>query len=118
MSAYLLIPSSLVPDLVDWYEFERGERHESVFFGLWMTVHQLGLGIAAFILGMFLSVFGYVSGAEIQDATATLGVRLAFAIIPGLFLVLAALLLQRYQITRNQMDRAVAELSRRHAHEV
>ena len=117
MSAYLLIPSSLVPDLVDWYEFERGERHESVFFGLWMTVHQLGLGIAAFILGMFLSAFGYVSGAEVQDATATLGVRLAFAIIPGLFLVLAALLLQRYRITRDQMDRAVAELSRRHAHE-
>ncbi len=114
MSAYLLIPSSLVPDLVDWYEFERGERHESVFFGLWMTVHQLGLGIAAFILGMFLSAFGYVSGADVQDATATLGVRLAFAIIPGLFLVLAALLLQRYRITREEMDRAVVELSRRH----
>jgi len=115
MSAYLLIPSSLVPDLVDWYEYERGERHESVFFGLWMTVHQLGLGIAAFLLGMFLSAFGYVSGADVQDATATLGVRLAFAIIPGLFLVLAALLLQRYRITRDRMDRAVAELDRRHA---
>ena len=113
MSAYLLIPSSLVPDLVDWYEFERGERHESVFFGLWMTVHQLGLGIAAFILGLFLSAFGYVGGADVQDATATLGVRLAFAIIPGLFLVLAALLLQRYRITRQDMDQAIADLSRR-----
>lgn len=115
MSAYLLIPSSLVPDLVDWYEYAHGERHESVFFGLWMTVHQLGLGVAAFILGIFLNTFGYVGGADVQDATATLGVRLAFAIIPGVFLVLAALLLQRYEVTREQMEEAVAEISRRQA---
>ncbi len=114
MSAYVLIPPSLVPDLVDWYEYETGERHESVFFGLWMTVHQLGLGVAGFLLGVFLDIFGYVGGADIQSADAVLGVRLAFAIIPGLFLLLAALLLQRYRITRDRMDEAVAELARRH----
>ena len=115
MSAYVLIPPSLVPDLVDWYEFERGERHESVFFGLWMTIHQLGLGVAGFLLGVFLSVFGYVGGAETQSASAVQGVRLAFAIIPGLFLVLAALLLQRYRITRDRLDAAVAETTARHS---
>lgn len=115
MSAYVLIPPSLVPDLVDWYEFQTGERHESVFFGLWMTVHQLGLGVAGFVLGVFLELFGYVGGADIQTAGGILGVRLAFTIIPGLFLVLAALLLQRYRITRTRMDEAVAELARRHA---
>jgi GPH family glycoside/pentoside/hexuronide:cation symporter len=114
MSAYVLIPPSLVPDLVDWYEYETGERHESVFFGLWMTVHQLGLGVAGFLLGVFLDLFGYVGGADTQSAGAVLGVRLAFAIIPGLFLVLAALLLQRYRITRDRLDEAMAELDRRH----
>ena len=54
MSAYLVIPPSLVPDLVEWYQFRRGERHESVFFGLWMTVHQIGVGIAGFLLGLCL----------------------------------------------------------------
>lgn len=112
MSAYVLIPPSLVPDLVDWYEFERHERHESVFFGLWMTVHQLGLGIAGLLLGVFLDVFGYVGGAETQTASAVLGVRLAFALIPGTFLVLAALLLRRYQITRDLLEQAMAELGR------
>ena len=112
MSAYVFIPPSLVPDLVDWYEFEHGERHESVFFGLWMTVHQLGLGIAGFLLGVFLEMFGYVSGADAQSAEAVQGVRLAFALIPGFFLVLAAILLQRYSINRDRVDEAVASLSR------
>jgi Na+/melibiose symporter-like transporter len=113
MSAYVLIPPSLVPDLVDWYEYETGERHESVFFGLWMTIHQLGLGIAGLILGVFLEAFGYVGGADVQSAGAVMGVRIAFASIPGVFLVAAALLLGRYRISRDRFDEAVAELGRR-----
>jgi Na+/melibiose symporter-like transporter len=113
MSAYLVIPPSLVPDLVDWYEYERGERHEAVFFGLWMTVHQLGLGIAGFVLGVFLGVFGYLANAEVQDTTAVLGVRLAFGIVPGLFLVLAALLLLKYRVTRERLAVAQTELAAR-----
>ena len=113
MSAYVFIPPSLVPDLVDWYEYEHGERHESVFFGLWMTVHQLGLGAAGFILGIFLGAFGYVSSADTQAAEAVQGVRMAFALIPGIFLVLAAILLQRYSVNRDRVDEAVEVLSHR-----
>ncbi len=100
MAAYLVIPPSLVPDLVDWYEYRSGVRHESVFFGLWMTVHQLGLGIAGFVLGLVLQWSGYVEGADAQAPGAVLGVRLAFGLLPALFLVLAAVVLQRYRITR------------------
>lgn len=39
-AAYQFIPYSFVPDLVEFYEHKTGERHESVFFGLWITVHQ------------------------------------------------------------------------------
>jgi glycoside/pentoside/hexuronide:cation symporter, GPH family len=115
MSAYLVIPPSLVPDLVDWYEYEQGERHEAVFFGLWMTVHQLGLGIAGFVLGVLLGAFGYLANVEVQDTTAVLGVRLAFGVVPGVFLVLAALLLLRYRITRERLAEAQAALAARPA---
>ncbi len=112
MSAYLVIPPSLVPDLVDWYEYRTGERHESVFFGLWMTVHQLGLGVAGFVLGLVLQGFGYLEGAESQPATAVLGVRVAFGILPAVFLVAAAVVLQRYRITREQLAIAQAAVPR------
>ncbi|MDF1597025.1 MAG: MFS transporter [Acidimicrobiia bacterium] len=106
MSAYLLIPGSLVPDLVDWYEFAYGERHESVFFGLWLTIHQLGLGFGGLLLGVFLQVFGYDGSADVQTESGVIGVRLALGLIPGLFLVAAALVLLRYGITRARFDQA------------
>jgi len=111
MSAYLFIPYSLVPDLVDYYHHKTGERHESVFFGLWMTVHQLGIAVAGFILGAFLSVYGYEGNASAQSDSALLGVRLAFGLIPGFFLVLAALVLHKYGITRTVYQRIKAELA-------
>jgi GPH family glycoside/pentoside/hexuronide:cation symporter len=108
MAAHLVIPPSLVPDLVDWYEYRSGERHESVFFGLWMTVHQLGLGVAGFVLGLVLQWSGYVAGADTQPPGAVLGVRLAFGLVPAVFLVAAGLALLRYRITRESLGRAQA----------
>jgi len=115
MSSYLLIPYSLVPDLVDYYEHKTGERHESVFFGLWITVHQLGISFAGLILGAALDILGYRGDAATQTASALLAVRLAFGIIPGLFFVLTALVVQRYQVTRQVYQQVRTELDRRMA---
>lgn len=106
MSSYLLIPYSLVPDLVDVYEYQTGERHESVFFGLWITVHQLGISFAGLILGFSLGIFGYDGNAVVQTASALTAVKIAFGILPGIFFILAAGVLQRYGITREVYQEA------------
>jgi sugar (glycoside-pentoside-hexuronide) transporter len=110
MSAYLLIPYSLVPDLVDYYRHKTGEWHEAVYFGLWMTVHQIGIAVAGLLMGAFLSFYGYNGTSDIQTGSALLSIRLAFGLIPGLFLVLAALVLQKYGITRTVYQKVHAEL--------
>ena len=113
MSAYVLIPYSLVPDLVDYYEYQKGERHEAVFFGLWLTIHQMGIAAAGLLLGGFLQVMGYSGTLAVQNPSALLAVRLALGIIPGLFLVLAALALQPYGITRAFFQQIQAHLNAR-----
>lgn len=110
MSAYLLIPPSLVPDLVDVYQHDRNERHESVFFGLWMTVHQLGLGLAGVMLGVLLQLFGYDGTAPEQSAGGVLGVRVAFGVVPGVLLLVASVILLRYGITRARYEQTRTEL--------
>jgi GPH family glycoside/pentoside/hexuronide:cation symporter len=112
-SAYLLIPYSLVPDLVDFYEYKTKERHESVFFGLWITVHQMGIAFAGLVLGFFLGTAGYRGDLAVQTGSALLAVRLAFGLIPGLFLTAAALVLQKYQITREVYQEARAALEQK-----
>jgi len=111
-SAYLLIPYSLVPDLVDYYRHKTRERHESVFFGLWMTVHQLGIAVAGFLLGVLLNIGAYDGTASVQPGSALLAVRLAFGLVPGLFLVVAALVLQKYGITRKVYQGIRADLEK------
>lgn len=113
MSAYLLIPGSLVPDLVDYYEFTHEERHESVFFGIWLTILQVGFGVAGLVLGGLLEVFGYDGSLESQTASGIVGVRLAFGVVPGVFLLASALVLLRYRITRDVVNQAQAALSER-----
>lgn len=106
MSSYLLIPYSLVPDLVDVIEHQTGVRHESVYFGLWMTVHQLGISFAGLIFGFALGVFGYDGNAVVQTASALTAVKIAFGILPGIFFILAAGVLQMYGITREVYQEA------------
>jgi len=100
MSAYMLIAFSFPNDLVDYMEHQAGERYESVIFGLWLTVHQLGIGFAGFLLGVFLQAFQY-DGAQLQQtASALLAVRLALGALPGIAMIAAVVVLQKYAITR------------------
>jgi len=113
MSAYLLIPYSLVPDLVDYYRNKIGDQHEAVYFGLWMTAHQIGIAVAGLLLGTFLGLYGYDGNSDIQTSSAILAIRLAFGLIPGVFLVLAALVLQKYGITRLVYQKVQNELDQK-----
>ena len=109
-AAYLFIPYSFVPDLVEFYEYKTGERHESIFFGLWITVHQLGIAAAGLLLGLGLQAMGYDGALAVQTEQGILGVRIAFGFIPGIFLVLAALTLRKYEITRTVFEQVKKEL--------
>jgi GPH family glycoside/pentoside/hexuronide:cation symporter len=100
MAAYMLIAFSFPPDLVDYDDLRSGTRQESMIFGLWLTVHQLGVAVAGLLLGLMLQVSGYDGAASEQTDSALLAVRLALGVLPGIFMVLAVIVLQRYGITR------------------
>ncbi|MEA2071846.1 MAG: MFS transporter, partial [Asgard group archaeon] len=76
MASYLIIAYSLVPDLVEYYEYKKGERHEAIFFGLWNTSHQIGAGLGGLLLGSFLKYFDYNAELSVQPDRAILGLRL------------------------------------------
>ncbi len=111
MSSFLLIPYSLVPDLVEVYESRTGLRHESVFFGLWITVHQLGISISGLLLGLALGAFGYDGSAAVQSPETLRAVRIGFGILPGLFFLVTAVVLQGYGISREVYQQARLSLA-------
>lgn len=104
MAGWLLIPYSLVPDLVEYYQAKYKERHESPFFGFWMTSHQIGIAVAGLFLGLILSGAGYIGDVDTQSASALLGIRSVFGIVPAVFLFLSAILLKKYTISREKFN--------------
>jgi Na+/melibiose symporter-like transporter len=56
---------------------------------------------------------GYRGDAAVQTESALQAVRLAFGVIPGLFFVLAALVVQKYGVTREVYQRVRVELEGR-----
>lgn len=72
---------------------------------------NLGLGIGAQITGLTLSLSGYVGGADVQNATSILGIRVLYGLIPAFAYLLIALLALTFNIEKKipQMEQAIAD---------
>lgn len=101
MSAYFIIPYSLVPDTVDLSELRTGERNESIFFGIWVFIHKMGLAAAPVIMGFMMGSLGYNGNLDVQTSSGLLSVRLTFAIMPAVFFVITGMIGLLYGISRN-----------------
>lgn len=115
MSAYFIIPYSLVPDVVDLNELETGVRKDSTFYGLWVFIHKIGLALAPVIMGFVMANFGYDGTLESQTESGRMAIRITFGFLPGVFLIITGLVLQPYGITRAKFEEIKKELERKEA---
>jgi GPH family glycoside/pentoside/hexuronide:cation symporter len=113
-SAQWVCPWSMLPDVVEYDEKMTGERREGIYYGLWafLTKFTGALGIA--VSGWALNLFGYVPNVE-QTTHALFGIRLFFAIVPALVILISLPLLIWYPITRQNHAELVRELAERAA---
>lgn len=110
-----LIPWSMLGEVVDEDELETGLRREGIFFGLFTFMRKLGgaLGVAAAFA--ILDWAGYRGTQPVEEAPV--GWILAFtAIIPGVFVFLAAIVALSYPLGRARHTEILQELEQRRAH--
>ena len=113
-SAQWVFPWSMLPDVVEYDEKMTGERREGIYYGLWAFLSKFtgALGIA--VCGWSLQLFGYVPNA-VQTTHALFGIRLFFAVVPALVLLVSLPFLIWYPITRKSHTALVQELADRKA---
>jgi glycoside/pentoside/hexuronide:cation symporter, GPH family len=113
-SAQWVFPWSMLPDVVEYDEKMTGERREGIYYGLWafLTKFTSALGVA--VSGWALGLFGYVPNVE-QTAHALFGIRLFFAIVPAVVILISLPFLIWYPITRKNHTELVQELAARKA---
>ncbi len=109
VSMALLIPWSMLPDVVDYDELTTGERREGVYYGLFVFVQKIGLSLALAGSTWLLGLAGYLNPTEanaiVQQPDAVLNVlRLSVSVLPLVLILLSLPLAYFYPITRDRFE--------------
>ncbi|EDY83323.1 sugar (Glycoside-Pentoside-Hexuronide) transporter subfamily [Verrucomicrobiia bacterium DG1235] len=103
---------SMIADSADYSEWKTGRRATGFIFAGVVFALKFGLGVGGFIGGIILQFYGYDATAEITE-NAILGIRHSATLYPALFILVAAVILLFYPITKELNYRIGDELAAR-----
>jgi len=121
-SAALLVPWSMLPDVIDLDELNSGQRREGIFYGFVGQFQQIALAIALFLIGKSLDWSGFVptvagQPTPTQPDAAIFAIRLLFGFVPAAVLFAGMVLAYFYPITRESTQKFSSSLeSERSSH--
>lgn len=118
ISVCYLIPNAMLPDTIEYDELQTGRRREGVFYGFFIFLQKLALGVGTFILGQALAAAGYLSSGPgeavpVQPESALTAIRFAIGPLPAAALIVGMILTWRYPITKVRHAEILAELALR-----
>jgi GPH family glycoside/pentoside/hexuronide:cation symporter len=102
VAAAHVLPWSIIPDAVEWGEWQTGERHEGIFYSLVTLTRKVTTSIAIPLALLLLEFTGYVPNVIEQPANALWGIRIAIGPIPAALLCIGILFAFKYPLTREQ----------------
>lgn len=115
-SAQWVCPHSMIPDVIEYDELMTGERREGVYYGVHATSGKITGALASAACGWGLELGNYVDNlqpGEVQPDGAILSIRIMFALIPAIFLLVCVPLLLKYPITRESHAEVMRKLQER-----
>jgi GPH family glycoside/pentoside/hexuronide:cation symporter len=118
VSAAHVLPWSIIPDAIEWDEWQTGERHEGMFYSLITLMQKVATSVAIPLVLLLLQVTGYEANAAAQPSQALLGIRLAVGPIPAALLVGGIAFAYLYPLGRDRYTEIAQELKARRGREV
>lgn len=115
LSAAQVLPWAIIPDAIEWDEYQTGERHEGVFYSLITLMGKVANSIAVPLSLLLLEFTGYISNAAEQPRSALTGLKVVIGPIPAALLVGGILFAVFYPLSREKYREVVKELNRRRA---
>lgn len=110
-----VLPWSIIPDAVEWDEYQTGERHEGMFYSLVTLMQKVASSIAIPLVLLVLDATGYVPNSSQQPASALLGIRVVIGPIPAVLLCVGILFAALYPLSRERHARLAQELAAQRA---
>jgi GPH family glycoside/pentoside/hexuronide:cation symporter len=115
VAAAHVLPWAILPDAIEWDEFQTGKRHEGMFYSLTTLTKKIATSIALPLVLLLLDVTGYVPNVGQQASGALWGIRIAIGPIPAFLLLLGIAFAYRYPLDRAQFAEIVQKLAARRA---
>ena len=109
---WCVIPS-MIADLCDLDELQTGERREGMYSALWNWLLKLGAALAMAVSGALINFAGIIDGTGDQTAGAVFNIRLLFAFMPVLCIIVGIVCLWLYPVTERDAEDARDRLLRR-----
>jgi GPH family glycoside/pentoside/hexuronide:cation symporter len=100
-SASTLVLPTLMADIVDLHELKTGYRREGAYFGSGALLTKPSQSLANFLIGLVFVLTGYnqdLLPGQTQTDLAIFGVKLNIGLIPGIFALIAILILWKFPI--------------------
>jgi GPH family glycoside/pentoside/hexuronide:cation symporter len=111
VSAAQVLPWAIIPDAIEWEEWQTGERNEGMFYSLITLMGKVGMAIAQPAGLLILQLSGFKEGqGVVQSASGMLGVRLVMGPLPALLLTSGIIMAIFYPLTRQQHHEIVEAL--------
>ena len=112
-----VLPWSILPDAIEWDEYQTGERHEGVFYSLITLMHKVASSVAIPLTAVMLDVTNYIPNSPQQPESALWGIRILMGPVPAVLLTIAIVFAIKYPLNREQFGKIVDELNIRRVSE-
>ncbi len=110
-----ILPWSIMPDAIEWGEWQTGERHEGVFYSLITLLQKVASSIAVPLALLVLDFTGYIPNSTQQPAGVVTGIRMLTGPIPAVLLCLGILFASLYPLGRESYTQIARDLEARRA---
>ena len=95
----------MLADIVDYGEYKLGSRNESIIFSAQTLLVKLASALSGWLIGVGLSLIGYVAGAAVQSNITIIGISVIMTIIPSIVaLVMYVIYKSKYKINGSFHD--------------
>ncbi|MDE6043793.1 MAG: MFS transporter [Muribaculaceae bacterium] len=105
---------ALVPEVISYGEYTHGKRISGIVNALTGIFYKAGMALGGVVPGLVLAFVGFDVEAPAQTALARQGILWLVAVIPAALLLLAMLIISRYELDDDRIDEINAEIERRH----
>lgn len=100
----------MLADVVDYGEYKTGRRSESVIFSVQTMLVKFAGAAGGFIVGVGLSVVGYVPNVE-QSADTIMGLEFMMIGLPAIMMTISGVIYQRYYRLHEGFSKEDAQLN-------